>query len=73
MFALATLFATVAVAVYLLTPRLRTTSRILLALSIFIVGCGVVIAALVFVGDRPQGCSQNVYLNGELGPVENCD
>ena len=73
MIALATLFAIVAVAVYLLTPGLRTASRILLALSIFIVGVGGMIAALIYVGDRPEGCSQDVYVNGELGPVENCD
>lgn len=73
MIALAILFAIVAVAVYMLTPRLRTASRIFLALSTFIVGVGGMIAALIYVGDRPEACSQTVYLNGELGPVENCD
>lgn len=73
MIVLAALFAVVAVAAYLLTPRLRTASRILVALSIFIVGLGGMIAALIYVGDRPEGCSQNVYTNGELGPVENCE
>ena len=50
--AIATLFAIVAVALFLFTPRLRMPARILLALSFFIVGVGSMIALLIYVGDR---------------------
>lgn len=73
MFMLSALFALIAVVVYLCTPRMRPVSRVLLALSVFIVGVGGIIGALLYVGDQPVGCSQTIYENFELGPVENCD
>jgi hypothetical protein len=68
------LLAVISVVVFLCTSRMRTVSRIVLALSIFIVGVLGMIAALIYVGDRPEGCSQNVDVQtGALGPIENCD
>jgi hypothetical protein len=73
MFMLSLLFALIALVVYLCTPRIRTFPRILIALSVFIVGVGGMIGALLYVGDQPEGCSQTIYENLELGPIENCD
>jgi hypothetical protein len=73
MFMFSLLCALVALAVYLCTARMRMVSRILLALSVFILGVGGMIGMLVYVGDQPEGCSQTIYENFEAGPIENCD
>lgn len=65
-------FALIAVVTYLCTPRLRQVSRALVALSVFVGLVGGMVALRFYIGDRAT-CARTVYMNGAIGPLENCD
>jgi hypothetical protein len=68
------LFALLAVAVYLFTPGLQGSFRLLLAALAFLIPTIASIAILAIVEDRPGPCSQTYDpQTNELGPPEDCD
>jgi len=72
MIMLSLVFALITVVIYLCTWRLHQVSRALVALSVFVGLVGGTVALRFYIGDRAI-CARTVYMNGAVGPLENCD